>query len=378
VSGPVRIVQVANSVTPTSGGQRRALLELGRRYVAAGHTCTLVVPGPTRARSTEHGVDVEQLAAPVLPSSGGYRVLLRRGPMRTLLTELAPDIVELSDKTTLAWLPTWLGRRDVPTVLISHERLERSLQDSLPALLPWRPVVRSWSVRAARSAAGIVCASRYAAEEFAHEPEHRVHRIPLGVDLERFRPRVPPSNRHAVRQLVAVTRLSREKRPDVLLDVVRALHGRGVPVSLQILGDGPLRSELEQRARDLPVRFLGHVADRDRLAALLRGADVLLAPCPVETFGLSVLEAKASGTPAIVPDGGGARELVRPGTGVVVPLEPLRWADAVEHLLAGDRAEQARACRVDALGSSWDVAAAALLDLYDRVRVPRAATARRT
>jgi alpha-1,6-mannosyltransferase len=372
---PVRIVQVANYVTPTSGGQRRALLELGRRYVAAGHTCTLVVPGPRRAQSTEHGVHVEHVAAPALPAAGGYRVLLRRGPVRTLLADLAPDVVELSDQTTLAWLPAWLSRRDVPTVLISHERLERSLGETLPTFLPWRAVVRSWSARSARSAAGIVCASRYAAEEFAHEPAHRVHSIPLGVDLDRFRPRVSPPVRRAVRELLAVSRLSREKRPDVLVDVVRALHQRGVTASLQIAGDGPLRADLEQRARGLPVRFLGHVADRDRLAALLRGADVLLAPCPVETFGLSVLEAKASGTPAIVPDGGGARELVRPGTGVVAPLDPLQWADAVEQLLAGDRAEQARVCRADALGSSWDVAATAMLDLFERVRVPGAATA---
>jgi alpha-1,6-mannosyltransferase len=373
----VHVVQVANYVTPTSGGQRRTLEELGRRYVAAGHRCTLVVPGPDRTSSFERGVRIERLRSTVLPSSGGYRVLARRGPVRALLDDLAPDVVELSDKTTLAWLPAWLDRRDVPTVLVSHERLDRSLVGTVPGLLPWRPILRRWSARAARGAAAIVCASGYAAEEFAHEPTRRVHRIALGVDLDLFRPETPPVAPRTTGRLVAVTRLSPEKRPDVLVDVMRVLHERGVAASLQVAGDGPLRARLERRAQGLPVRFLGHVADRDALARLLRRADVLLAPCPVESFGLAVLEAKASGTPAIVPDGGGAPELVGPGTGVVAPLEPSRWADAVVRLLTGDRAAQARSCRTEAVAASWDDVARSMIELFDRVRVPAGTTRRR-
>jgi alpha-1,6-mannosyltransferase len=48
------------------------------------------------------------------------------------------------------------------------------------------------------------------------------------------------------------------------------------------------------------VRFLGHVVDRHGLAALLATADVVLAPGPVEMFGLAALEALASGTPVVV------------------------------------------------------------------------------
>ncbi len=69
---------------------------------------------------------------------------------------------------------------------------------------------------------------------------------------------------------------------------------------LVVAGDGPLRRPLQASAARLPVRFLGHVASRESLAKLLATADVVIAPSPAETFGLSALEALASGTPVVV------------------------------------------------------------------------------
>jgi alpha-1,6-mannosyltransferase len=99
----MRIVQVANFVTPTSGGLRRTLEALGPRYVTAGHSCTLVHPGPSRQSSVLDGVRIEQVPGPPLPMSGGYRVLTRRSPLQRVLDAARPDVVELSDKTTLSW-----------------------------------------------------------------------------------------------------------------------------------------------------------------------------------------------------------------------------------------------------------------------------------
>jgi len=92
----MRIVQVANFVTPTSGGLRRTLEALGPRYVEAGHRCTFVHPGPSRQSGVVSGVRVEQIAGAPLPMSGGYRVITRRVPLQRLLTAIRPDVVELS------------------------------------------------------------------------------------------------------------------------------------------------------------------------------------------------------------------------------------------------------------------------------------------
>ena len=71
---------------------------------------------------------------------------------------------------------------------------------------------------------------------------------------------------------------------------------------LVVAGDGPLRARLERAARrkGLPVTFAGFITDPTELAALLASADVVIAPGPVETFGLAALEALACGTPVVV------------------------------------------------------------------------------
>ncbi|WP_262496069.1 glycosyltransferase family 4 protein [Nonomuraea sp. SYSU D8015] len=93
------------------------------------------------------------------------------------------------------------------------------------------------------------------------------------------------------------------------------LRRRGVPAVLAVAGDGPLRPKLMRLAGDLPVRFLGHIGDRDTLADLLATADVAIAPGPVETFGLAALEALASGTPVVVSRHSALPEVVGPAGG---------------------------------------------------------------
>lgn len=361
----MRIVQIANYVTPTSGGQRQALLELAARYTHAGHECTLVVPGARAESRAEGPVSVEQLVGVPVPASGGYRTILRRAPLRRLLVRLRPDVVELSDKTTLAWLPRWLEARGVPTVLLAHDRHDAMLSGTLPDWLPWRPVVRTWAHRASNNSAAVVCASAFCAEQFRVAS---VRRIPLGVDLDTFRPMVDPPAAEGTQRLVFVGRLSPEKRPLLAIAALRLLRRDGVDARLLIVGDGPLRREVADAVRGLPVDVLGHVAERSRLAALLAGSRVMVAPCATETFGLAVLEAMACGTPVVVPGRGAAQELLGPGTGQVVAGDGARaLADAVLRVLDGDRAYQSQRCRARAEHFSWDRAAGAMLATFAEV-----------
>ncbi|MGH7639004.1 MAG: glycosyltransferase, partial [Gemmatimonadaceae bacterium] len=92
-----------------------------------------------------------------------------------------------------------------------------------------------------------------------------------------------------------------------------------VPSVLVMVGDGPDRHDAEQEARQLGVdkhvQFLGKI---DSVAPLLAAADLFLLPTDSESFGLSALEALASGTPVIGTRAGGLREVVRDGeTGVL-------------------------------------------------------------
>jgi glycosyltransferase involved in cell wall biosynthesis len=89
-----------------------------------------------------------------------------------------------------------------------------------------------------------------------------------------------------------------------------------------MVGDGPDRVHAEAEARELglheKVFFLGKI---EAVAPLLAGADLFLLPSASESFGLSALEALASGVPVIATKVGGLPEVVRDGeTGVLCPV----------------------------------------------------------
>ncbi|MGW6550736.1 glycosyltransferase [Streptomyces sp. NPDC055051] len=390
----MRIVRLANFVTPTSGGLRTALDRLGRGYRAAGHEPVLVVPGARAgddepvlvvpgARAGDEPAEqgrIVTLPGPELPGTGGYRVLADRRRLTDLLERLAPDRIEVSDRTTLRWTGEWARRARVPSVMVPHETADGVLRTwGVPAPLAARAADRL-NRRTAWAYGRIVCTTAWAEEEFLRVGARNVVRAPLGVDLERCRPgRRDPGVRARYAEgagvlLVLCSRLSVEKRPGTALDALAGLLGAGVPARLVVAGDGPLRSGLERRARDrgLPVRFLGHVADREELADLQAAADLCLAPGPAETFGLSALEALACGTPVVVSASSALPEVV--GTaGAAAADTPAAFADAARGLLALPEAARRSAARARAERFSWDRSVAAFLNAHEAAATDPAA-----
>jgi alpha-1,6-mannosyltransferase len=317
----VRIVRLANFVMPTSGGLRTALRALGEGYAAAGHESVLIMPGERAADEAGEQGRVITLPGPVVPGTGGYRVLVRRRPLERLLDELAPDRLEVSDRTTLRWTGRWAAERGIPSVMVSHESLA-----GLLGVVGLRGAPRRWladrlNARTAASYDTVLCTTSWAAEEFRRLPAENLVRVPLGVDLGLFHPdRYDPAlrARYAAQVLlVHCGRLSPEKRPERSVEALRSLRSAGMDAVLVMAGDGPLRARLERRAGSLPVRFAQFVPDRLAVAALLATADVVLAPGPVETFGLAALEALACGSPVVV-DGASALPEVVGDAGVAV------------------------------------------------------------
>ncbi len=75
MNASLRIVRLANFVAPASGGLRTALRELGKGYLEAGHRPVLVVPGERESDEETGQGRVITLPGPLLPGTGGYRVL---------------------------------------------------------------------------------------------------------------------------------------------------------------------------------------------------------------------------------------------------------------------------------------------------------------
>ncbi|MFE1383143.1 glycosyltransferase [Streptomyces sp. NPDC058740] len=368
----MRIVRLANFVTPTSGGLRTALDQLGRGYRAAGHSPVLVVPGDVASDHETAQGRVITLPGPVVPGTGGYRVLVDRRRLRRLLDALAPDRLEVSDRTTLRWTGEWARRARVPSVMVSHETADGVLRTwGVPEAAAARAADRL-NRRTAWAYSRIVCTTEWAEREFVRIGARNVVRAPLGVDLDRCRPGRRSTvlrARHAdgERVLLALcSRLSVEKRPGAALDTLAVLRARGVRAALVVAGDGPLRPALERRAGQarLPVRFLGHVADPEDLADLQASADLCLAPGPAETFGLAALEALACGTPVVCSASSALPEVVA-DAGACAADDPAAFARAVRTVLAQPEASRRGAARARAELFSWERATAAFLAAHD-------------
>jgi alpha-1,6-mannosyltransferase len=376
----MRIVQLANFYTPTSGGLRTAVDTIGRGYLAAGHDRVLIVPGRRWIETSDD--DGLTITLPGVPVSGGYRMVASPAAVRRALDRLRPDSVEVSDKATMVAAGDWARRRRVGAVLFSHERLDTWLAARLPWL--WRrgspllaPAVRRWNASLAVRFDAVAVTSAFALAEFAEVGAPAVHRVPLGVDLGTFRPRAPLPDNGPTR-LVYAGRLSQEKNPGAAIEAVRLLVRDGLDVRLDVYGTGGALGALRRAAVGLPVVFHGYVSNRSELAERLAAADVAFAPSAAETFGLSVLEALACGTPVVAADTGGAGELLAPGAGVAVPATPVGISAGVAEVLTWPVPARRAAARGQAERFPWSATVDSMLNLHATVADGQVARTGRT
>jgi glycosyltransferase involved in cell wall biosynthesis len=177
-----------------------------------------------------------------------------------------------------------------------------------------------------------------------------------GVDLDDFNAAAVREAAQSWRQAQGCTggsfvvgsigRMIEAKNHGVLIDSVARLRYDGMDARLVLVGDGPLRAELQQRAACAgiaeAVTFTGNLAD---VRPILGAMDVFVLPSLyIETFSNAALEAMAMRRPVILSDAGGAAEMVRNGVdGHVVPRAAL--AERLPALLSGlacDRALRSR------------------------------------
>ena len=250
----MRIAHVANFYGPRSGGLRTTMHELARGYRAAGHEVALVVPGArTDDEVTAYGRRIT-VRAPVVPGTGGYRMIVDVGDVRRILDGLRPDVLEVSDRTTLGGLGGWAAERRIASVVFAHERVDRILGQFLLATAPWAAVADRLNARVGRRFGAVVATTEFAATEWVRVGAANLVRIPLGVDLETFHPR---RRDEALRRrllgdakvlLVQVARLSPEKQPWVGVETLRQLRGRHVDAALVLAGAGPKEQFLRRSA----------------------------------------------------------------------------------------------------------------------------------
>lgn len=360
----MNIVHVANFYGPGSGGVRTFMHALARGYAERGHTMTLIVPGPTDADEVMPHFRRITLRGARIAFSGGYRMMTDVDRLTSLLSDLQPGRLEVSDRLTLRKLGRWAKSVGVPSINVAHERVDGVLQAHLKIPGPaarWMADVHNRGTQEAFDS--IVATTGFAAEEFERIGAKNIHRIPLGTDLVRFHPRNYDADTRAgylerpeEKLIVLASRLSTEKRPDLAIDALRVLRERKLPVRLVSVGTGPARIEtaMRKRATGLPVMFAGFVPQFPTLAALMASADVVMAPGPIETFGLAALETLASGTPVVGSNTSALKEIVTDEAGATADPDPVALADAVEAVLNRPEAQRREGARARAQEFNWD------------------------
>ena len=191
--------------------------------------------------------------------------------------------------------------------------------------------------------------------------------LPRGLDTELFSPERRDENfwqrfekskiqnpKSKIIRLLYVGRVSKEKDLDVLAAAYKKLRDENVPVKLYVVGHGPYAEALAESLPD--AVFTGYLAGED-LAAAYASADIFVFPSTTDTFGNVVIEAQASGLPAVVSNLGGPSELVEDGVDgfVTKALDAQDFADGIRRLVDQPelRREMSARAHEKVLNRSW-------------------------
>lgn len=297
----MRIAFVADDLYPGFGGQAAATEGHIEALLALGHEVRVIAGREKSPSEPPPGVRIYRLPVWRPGEKQTQLALPLRREMRGLLDWA--EVVQINTPTPLALLTLKLARRRrVPAVMGFHTQ-EESMTLHFDRLRPLATKgLRSWYRFLYRRPDCLTVPTEFAARLARRYTPRPVHVVSNGIRLPerdaaalqrtaRLRESLLPDKRFL---LVYLSRLSDEKHPQDLLEIMAALQNLQDDAGLVIAGDGPLRGKLERRAGKLglnnAVRFSGYVSGRDK-HDLLEAADLFLMPSPTELQSIATLEA---------------------------------------------------------------------------------------
>lgn len=252
-------------------------------------------------------------------------------------------------------LAAMVAARRVPRVVTTHGGDIYALRDRASTWLKRRVLRRADAITAMnQDMAGLL--GRLGADPGL------VHVLPMGADVDAVRAAAPGVDRTPGR-LVFVGRLVEKKGVAVLLDALRLLEPGGW--ELEVVGDGPLRADLERRAAGLPVTFRGSLP-RSAVAVAYARSEIAVVPSVPASTGdqdglpVSLLEAMAAGCAVVGSRIAGIDAAVVDGdSGLLVPPgDPVALAAALADLLADSDRRVKLGAAARARSDDFSVAAA--------------------
>jgi alpha-1,6-mannosyltransferase len=347
-SATLGVLDITEFFGDTTGGVRTYLLEKAR-YVQRRPNLrqTIVVPGERDEILEASGVRCYRLRGPSVPTQKPYRFMLATRSTSRIVAHERPDLIEVGSAWFAPWLVHLATRQvNVPAVWYYHSNFPRVIAPHRPGIGRLRRGASSlaWGYvrRLSRLVRATLAPSRAVVRELEAAGVENVIRLPLGVNLELFHPArrahaADTRERYGLPEgplALYVGRLASEKEVDLLVKAWPAVERR-TGARLVLVGDGPARRSLK-------------------------------------TFGLSAIEAFASGTPVLSADEGGVAENISlSGAGrMFTSRNPESLAEEAAGLLGADLTVLGARGRAYAEAHhGWDLVLDRLFEIYRGVLV---------
>lgn len=371
----MRIAIFAETFLPKWDGIANTLCHLLEYLAAHGHNTLMFAPEGAPARYA--GAPIVGLPAFAFPFYPDLRLVPPVMNVEHRLADFRPDVVHIVNPALLGLVGLRHARSlNVPVVASYHTDLPGYthiyrlswFRDSLWSYFRWLHNQADLNL----------APSHFTRLELEAHGFERVGVWSRGVDTMQFHParrsaewRARLTGGHPDAPLLLyVGRLATEKRIEWLRPVLDALPH----VCLAIVGDGPLRPALEAQFAGTQTTFTGYLRGDD-LADAYAAADLFTFPSANETFGNVVLEAMASGLPAIAPRAGGPVDMITPGVNgfLCAPEDRQEWLTYIQRCITEPVMAQrmGQRARSFALSRSWEAVFNGLLHDYAKLLGPK-------
>lgn len=344
----MKILMISDVYFPRVNGVSTSIATFRRELEAQGHEVHLIAPDYGAVTEDEH--NIHRIPSRYLFLDPEDR-LIRTGcvlAMRGWLRQAGFDIVHIQTPFAAHYLGVRLARElGLPRVETYHTFFEEYLHYYVPFLpKPFmRFLARRLSSHQCNDLDGMVVPSSAMMEALrGYGIKTHAEIIPTGLEPESFEPGdgVAFRLRHGIpaqRPVLAyVGRVAYEKNIGFLLKMTARVMQDIPDVLLVVAGEGPALSSLRQVAEKLGlsnnVLFVGYLDRRRELPDCYRSADVFVFASHTETQGLVLLEAMAQGVPLVSLAEMGARDVLKPGQGVLIADNDIEdFSAKVVHLL---------------------------------------------
>lgn len=365
----MKICIVTETFLPATDGIVTRLTKAVEYMTRMGHEVLVVAPDIPGLPSEYEGATVVGTPAFTMPVYKQRKWAVPTPQVKKLFEAFEPDVVHAVNPATVTLSAIYYAKKmGIPLICSFHTNLPQYLDHYKLSFL--EPIV--WRLlKYFHNQAPINLVTSDAMYNLLKE--HGIHGLrvlPKGVDLDKRHPkfydeatRLKLTNGNPSKtSLIFVGRLAPEKE----ISSLRPLLDKRDDLVLTIVGDGPIKAQLEKEFQGTQTHFTGFVHGEE-LSKIYASADAFVFPSETETLGLVITESMAAGTPVIAASSPPSLEQITDGeNGLIYEQKDLQnLQDCIDRLENQAFLKQIQEKgRQYAEGYSWDNASKAMLDAY--------------